>query len=152
MNSRERVTRTLSHQAPDKTPIDFGATPVSGISASLIYRIKKHFGLLKPGERIRVSEPYQVLGEIDDQLRDFLGLDVIGIPAPRNMFGFANENWKEWKLFDGTPVWVPEKFNTQPDPDGNIPMWAEDDRSFPPQLDHAQGRLLLRLARPPKAL
>lgn len=49
-------------------------------------------------------EPYQMLGEIGNELCDFLGIDVIGISPLRNMFGFKNERWKEWTLFDGTPI------------------------------------------------
>lgn len=132
MNARKRVQQALDHQEPDRVPVDFGATPTSGIAASLLYRIKKHYGLLKPDERIFISEPYQLLGRIDADVRQLLGIDVVGITPRKNMFGFRNEGWKPWQLCDGTPVWVPELFNTEPDADGRIPMYAEGDRSFPP--------------------
>lgn len=132
MTSRERLAKVLNHEAPDRVPIDFGATPTTGITASMLYKIKKYYGILEEGERIKVSEPYQVLGQIDEKTRALLGIDVVGIGPPKNMFGFKNENWKQWSLFDGTPVWVPEKFNTEPDENGNIPMYAEGDKSYPP--------------------
>lgn len=126
------MAKVLNHEAPDRVPIDFGATPTTGITASMLYKIKKYYGILEEGERIKVSEPYQVLGQIDEKTRALLGIDVVGIGPPKNMFGFKNENWKQWSLFDGTPVWVPEKFNTEPDENGNIPMYAEGDKSYPP--------------------
>ncbi len=132
MTPRQRVIELLNHRPADRVAVDFGATMTTGIAASMVYRIKKHFGLLEPGERIKVVEPYQVLGEVDEKLRRLLGIDVVGVFAPNNMFGFRNENWKPWTLFDGTPVLVPEKFNTEPDQNGNIPMYAEGDKNYPP--------------------
>lgn len=35
-------------------------------------------------------------------------------------------------MFDGTPVLVPGEFNTQPEPNGDILMYPEGDRSVPP--------------------
>jgi hypothetical protein len=48
------------------------------------------------------------------------------------MFGFRNEDWKEWTLFDGTPVLVPGKFNTAPDENGNILNYPLGDCSVAP--------------------
>lgn len=100
--------------------------------ASTVYKIKKAYGLLEPGERIKLSEPYQMLGEVDAKMRDYFGFDVVGVHPLKNMFGFKNEGWKPRTLFDGTPVWVPELFNTTPDENGRIVMYAEGDRSYPP--------------------
>lgn len=132
MNSRERVATALNHKEPDRIPIDFGAGGQTGITASALYKIKKHYGLLEENERIKIAEPYQMLGEVDEKVQDLLGLDVVGVHPLKNMFGFKSENFKPWTLFDGTPVWVPQLFNTEPDENGNILMYAEGDRSFPP--------------------
>ena len=35
MQSRERVRAALSHREPDRIPIDFGSTPVTGIADDL---------------------------------------------------------------------------------------------------------------------
>jgi uroporphyrinogen-III decarboxylase len=139
MTSRERVAKILNHEEADRVPIEFGATMTSGIMASTLYKIKKHYGILEESERIKITEPYQMLGEIDGKARDLLGIDVVGVFPLKNMFGFKNENWKEWTLFDGTPVWVPEKFNTEPDENGNIPMYAEGDRNYPPSAVMPKG-------------
>jgi hypothetical protein len=31
-----------------------------------------------------------------------LGVDVVPLGPPETLFGFVNEGWKEWKLFDGS--------------------------------------------------
>ncbi len=48
------------------------------------------------------------------------------------MFGFENSGWKPWTTFDGTPVLVPEHFNTEPDANGDILLYPEGDKSVPP--------------------
>jgi hypothetical protein len=132
MNSRQRVTKVLNHEIPDRVPIDFGAGGQTGIMASTLYKIKQFYGILEKDERIKVTEPYQMLGEVDEKLHRLLKLDVLGVPTLYNMFGFKNENWKAWTLFDGTPVLVPELFNTQLNENVGIYMYAGGDKSHPP--------------------
>jgi len=85
---------------------------------------------------VKVTEPYQMLGEIASDLREALGVDVVGLSSPKTFFGYRNEGWKPWTLFDGTPVLVPEQFNTEPEPNGDILQYPEGDRSVP-----ASGRM-----------
>jgi hypothetical protein len=132
MDSRERVTQALNHSEPDRVPLDLGASPVTGMHASSVYKLRQALGLDPAGTPVKVIEPYQVLGEIKPDLQTALGIDVIGLPGPLTMFGFPNKDWKDWKLFDGTPVLVPGAFNTNPEPDGSIFMYPEGDKSVPP--------------------
>jgi hypothetical protein len=73
-----------------------------------------------------------MLGEIKPDLMQALGVDVIGVGRPGTMFGFRNEGWKSWTTFGGTPVLVPEGFNTAAEPNGDILMYPEGDKSVPP--------------------
>ena len=132
MTSRERLQAALSHRQPDRVPLDLGASAVTGIHASSLYRLRQALEMDAPGTPVKVNEPYQMLGEVEPDLMDTLGVDVVGLLGPRTMFGFANEGWKEWRLFDGTPVLVPEGFNTDPEPDGSLLMYPEGDKSVPP--------------------
>ncbi|MFO7947192.1 MAG: uroporphyrinogen decarboxylase family protein [Armatimonadota bacterium] len=132
MNSRERLQRAVEHKEADAVPLDIGSTPVSGIAASTLSKLRRVLGLDGPGDRVKVNEPYQMLGEVTDDLREALGIDTVGLNKPTTLFGFRNENWKEWKLFDGTPVLVPVKFNTQPEENGDILMYPEGDTSAQP--------------------
>lgn len=139
MNRRERIKAALNHKQPDRVPLDFGATSVTGISASVISKVRKSLGLDKEGARVKVIEPYQMLGEIQPDLKEKLSIDTHGIFNINNMFGFPNAGWKPWTMFDGTDVLVPEKFNTTPDADGNIPIWAEGDKNYPPSAVMPKG-------------
>jgi len=132
MKSYERVQKALNHQQPDYVPLDLGASPVTGMHVSSVYQLRQALGLDKPGTPVKVVEPYQMLGEIAPDLQDALGVDVVGLSGPKNMFGFENKDWKPWTLFDGTPVLVPGKFNTDPEPNGDILMYPEGDKTAPP--------------------
>ena len=130
MTSKERVLTSVNHQTPDKIPVDFGATPVTGIHALAIENLRNYFGL--PYRPVKVNEPYQMLGEIEDDLAEILGIDTVPVSPRKTMFGFPNENWKEFKTPWDQVVLVPEKFNVTTDEYGNIYMHPQGDTSVPP--------------------
>ncbi len=132
MNSRERVNLALNHQESDRVPLDLGGSPTTGMHVSTVYALRQALKLDALGTPIKIVEPYQILGEIAPDLLEALGVDVVGLSNGITMFGFRNEDWKPWRLSDGTPVLVPDKFNTQPDVDGNILMYPQGDTSVPP--------------------
>lgn len=132
MRSRVRVEAALDHREPDYVPLDLGASAVTGMHASSVYRLRQALQLDPPGTPVKVIEPYQMLGEIAPDLLDALGVDVVGLGGPKTLFGFENKDWKPWTLFDGTAVLVPGAFNTEPEATGDILMYPEGDRSAPP--------------------
>jgi hypothetical protein len=132
MNSRQRVEAALNHQQPDRVPLDLGGGPVSGMHVTSVYKLRQALKLDPPGTPVKVTEPYQMLGEIAPDLQDALELDIVGLSGPKTMFGFPNTGWKPWTIFDGTPVLVPEGFNTTPEANGDILMYPEDDRTVSP--------------------
>ena len=132
MNSRERVALALEHQEPDRVPLDLGGSPTTGMHVSTVCALRKALEIDPPGAPVKVIEPYQMLGEIGPDLHEALGVDVVGLDTGTTMFGFRNEGWKAWRLFDGTPVLVPNGFNTKPDAEGNILMYPQGDTSAPP--------------------
>ena len=139
MTSRERVHLALSHQEADRIPLDLGGSPTSGMHVSVVYALRQALGLDSPGTPVKVIEPYQMLGEIAPDLIDALGVDVMPLGGGTTMFGFKNEGWKPWTTFDGTPVLVPEGFNTEPEPDGDLLMYPEGDKTAPPSGRMPQG-------------
>ncbi len=132
MNSRQRVSLALNHQQPDRVPLDLGGGPTSGMHVSSVYLLRQALRLDPPGTPVKVIEPFQMLGEIAPDLMDVLGVDVVPLGGRKNMFGFPNENWKPWTFFDCTPVLVPEGFNTETEPNGDIFLYPEGDRTAPP--------------------
>ena len=132
ITSRERVRMALEHREPDRVPLDLGSTPVTGMHVSAVYRLRQALGLDAPGTPVKVIEPFQMLGEIKPDLIEALGVDAVPLTSPKTFFGFRNENWKPWTTFDGTPVLVPGGFNTDPEPNGDILLYPEGDKSAPP--------------------
>ncbi len=139
MNSRERVDAALSHREGDRIPLDLGGCGQTGMHVTTVYKLRQALGLDVPGTPVKVIEPYQMLGEIAPDLQDRLGVDVVGASAPGTLFGFRNEDWKPWTFWDGTPVLVPGKFNTEPDENGNLLMYVDGDRSAPPSATMPRG-------------
>jgi hypothetical protein len=132
LNSRERIVSALNHRTPDKLPVDFGGTSTSGIHASVVYKLRQYFGLDQPGTPVKIIEPYQMLGEVKDDLKQVMGVDVVNISGPGTFFGFKKEDWKPWRLWDGTSLLVPGKFNTVINNDGSFYQYAEGDKNYPP--------------------
>jgi hypothetical protein len=131
-NSRERVNLALNHQEADRIPLDLGGSVVTGMHASSVYNLRQALKLDTPGTPVKVIEPYQMLGEIEPDLIEALDIDVVPLISTKTLFGFKNEGWKPWTTFDGTPVLVPEGFNTEPEPNGDILMYPEGDKTAPP--------------------
>jgi len=132
MTSRDCVNLTLNHKESDKIPLDLGGSGVTGMHVSSVYQLRQALGLDESGTPVKVIEPYQMLGEIKPDLMEALGVDIIPVEGQRTMFGFKKQGWRAWMTFDGTPVLVPAGFNTDPEPNGDILMYPEGDKSAPP--------------------
>ena len=131
--SRERIVAALNHRQPDRIPIDFGGSAVTGVHASCVAALRDHYGLEK--RPVRIHEPFQMLGMMDEDLKDAMGIDVAGVFARNTMFGFAAEDWKCWQ-FNGQEVLVPGNFNTTVDANGDTLIYPEGDTTAP-----ASGRM-----------
>ena len=118
--SRERVEAALAHREADQVPLDLGGSGVTGMHVDSVYKLRQALKLDPPGTPVKVVEPLLQLGEIAPDLIDVLGVDVVSLGSPQTIFGFRNEGWKNWMTFAGTPVLVPEGFNTEPEPNGDI--------------------------------
>lgn len=137
MTSRQRALEALNHRMPDRTPRDFGSTGTTGLSASLIFRLRRELGL--PEKPINIYCPYQMLGEVDEDLQDRLGCDFVSTWPMNNLIGFDNTPVKSFTMNDGTPVVVPGDFNTEYEPDGRLFQYARGDRNYPPSCVMPKG-------------
>jgi len=138
MNSRERLQAALDHRQPDRVPVDFGATFVTGMHVSIVHKLRQRL-LGDMNNRVKVIEPYQMLGEIDDPLRETLGIDVIGALARRSIFGTEAKDWKPFTTFDGTPCLIPGAMNLTRAPDGGWYMHPEGDTNLSPSGHMPEG-------------
>ncbi len=127
---RQRVLDALAHRTPDKLPVDFGGCAVTGIHVSVVAALRDHYGLDR--RPVKVCEPYQMLGLIEADLREAIGIDVAPVFGRTNMFGFDNTNWRPW-LFNGLDVLVPEGFRTTIDPEtGSTLIYPRGDTTARP--------------------
>jgi hypothetical protein len=130
MTPRQRVESALAHQQPDRVPVDLGSTAVTGMHISVVAQLREALGLGR--DPVKVIEPYQMLGEIDDRLKDALGIDTIGVFTRTNLFGFESTGWKPWRAPWGQEMLVPAGFVTSSAPDGSLLMHPCGDCGAPP--------------------
>jgi len=130
MTSKERIQKALNHEQPDKIPFDMGSAGVTGVHCLVVEKLREYYGLEK--KPVKIIDPYQMLGEVDEELIDIIGVDALGTGGRNNMFGFPNENWKEFKTPWGQTVLVGEQFNYSQEDDGSILMHPQGDTSAPP--------------------
>ena len=130
MTSRERVQAALNHRQPDAVPIDFGGTAVTGMHVTCVAALRDHYGLEK--RPVKLHEPYQMLGWIDEDLATAMGLDVAGVPGRTTIFGFENTGWRAWRAPFGLEVLVSEHFKTTTDAKGDLLIYPQGDTSAPP--------------------
>lgn len=128
--SKDRLISSLNHKQPDKIPIDIGSTSVTGIHVLALQNLREYYGLEK--RPVKLIEPYQMLGEIENDLAEILHLDVNGILARNTLFGFPNENWKEFRTHWGQLLLVPGAFKTKTDQNGDLVIFPEGDESVKP--------------------
>jgi uroporphyrinogen-III decarboxylase len=137
MTGKERVQAALNHKQPDRIPVDFGSTATTGIHVSCVAALRDHYGLDR--RPVKVCEPYQMLGWIDDDLKEAMGIDVEGVNPLNTIFGFPNENWKTWRTQEGLEVLVSEHFKTTVDANGDILLYPQGDTTAPPSAKMPRG-------------
>ncbi|MBN2514002.1 MAG: hypothetical protein JXB18_13780 [Sedimentisphaerales bacterium] len=132
LSSRQRLQAVLDHKPVDRLCVDIGAGGQTGMGCCAVHRLREAV-LGRTGHKVKVTELYQMLGEIDEQLIQALKLDVVGVHPPCDMFGIRQEKWKPFTMpVDGTEVLVPGDFNYTKDGNGDLLMYPEGDTSVPP--------------------
>ena len=116
MNSRERIIETLDHRQPDRVAIDLGATNATGISAVVYGKLKKLLGIA--GGQIRVIDIMQQLAEVEPEVLERLGGDVVMLRKYAMTMGIPFAGFKPGKLTDGSDCLQAESYNPQPNEKG----------------------------------
>jgi len=129
VSSRDRLRTALNHREPDRIPLDFGSTTVTGIHISCVAALRDYYGL--PRQPVKLHEPFQMLGLVEDDLRAAMGLDVTGVFPRKGKFGVPAADWKEWN-FRGLNVLVPGNFQTRTEANGDILIYPQGDETAPP--------------------
>jgi len=112
MNSNDRLLLSINHKQPDKVPIDLGSSTVTGISAIAYNNLKKY---LKIEKTTRVFDVVQQLANVDMEIIDLFGVDVLDI----NRLSIENDDWYEVSLTDGSKAEYPTWFRPTKADDGS---------------------------------
>lgn len=115
MTSRERILAAIEHRAPDRVPVDLGATPSSGISAIAYGNLKKHLGL--NGGQVQIYDVVQQLAQPEESILSRFGVDVVDVGR---LFNTDASRWHGTTLADGQSASCPSWFNPERQPDGSL--------------------------------
>ena len=131
MTSKERFDLTINHKQPDRMMVDFGGTSVTGIHVLAVENLRKYYGL--ESRPLRITDAFQMLGEIDAELGEILGTDTVAVKSKKNSFGISNlAPYKEFLTPWGQVVLVSEGFNTTIGENGDVLSYPQGDLSLEP--------------------
>jgi hypothetical protein len=137
MSSRSRLIQTLNHTEPEKIVVDFGSSLVTGISAMVLADLRKALDL--PYKLVKVYEPMQLLGEIEEDMRQALGIDVVGVSTPMTVYGYKNDKWKKWTAPNGEEVLIGDGFTYTIDEKGDTYVYPASDLTANPSAKLPNG-------------
>jgi hypothetical protein len=103
----------------------------------MVDALRRHYGLEE--KPVRVIEPFQMLGEVDEELQEIIGVDVVGVWGRENMFGIDETRLHEQVTPWGQRVRIAEDIDLTPDQNGNVYIYAKGDRRFPPSAVMPEG-------------
>ncbi|MGN0492802.1 MAG: uroporphyrinogen decarboxylase family protein [Acutalibacteraceae bacterium] len=129
MNSKEKVIQALNH-VEGPIPLDFGGTSVTGIHCLVLEKLRQYYGL--PKKPISIIDPYQMLGFVDEDLKQAMGVDTDYVWGKTNIFGLSGPIQKEWKTPWGQSVLVTENFCPHRADNGEVFIYTQGDKNFPP--------------------
>ena len=136
-NSKERVWNALNHRGGTPVPVDFGATTVTGIHCRIVEQLRKYYGLAdKP---VRIVDPFQMLGEVDEELQERMGVDLLPLFGRKNMFGIDESEVHEQVTPWGQKVLIAKGIDMTPDAEGDVYIYPEGDRSVSPSAVMPEG-------------
>lgn len=126
MTKKDILNLALNHKN-GPVPFDLGATMVTGLHCSVVEKLRSYYGLEE--HPVIVSDTFQMLGEVESDLKAAMDVDMDYISEDCSAFGFPKNNKKEWRTPWGQLVLVPEGFHvtvgadnaTYLYPCGNVP-------------------------------
>jgi hypothetical protein len=87
---------------------------------------------------VKVTEPFQMLGEVDNELASIWNIDVIGVGGRSDMFGHRQEDFVEMRMPWGQTVMLPRSFKTKEE-NGNIYVFPQGDTNCKPTAVMPEG-------------
>lgn len=130
MTGKEKLKLAVNHE---EGPLlfDIGGMPTTGMHCIVMEELRDFYGLEK--RPIKILEPVQMLGVVEEDLKECLGVQTTPLWSSGCMFGFRVEDkWKEWRTPWGQDVLVPEEFEVTVTEKGDTLIYACGDRSSEP--------------------
>lgn len=129
MTKQEKLDLALNHCA-GPIPFDLGGTSTTGIHISVVEKLREYYGLEK--KPVRAQEPKQMLGLVDPDLKEAMGIDTTSVWNPNTNLGIPNIGEKEWRTPWGQTILVPKDFVTTTDETGSVYVYSGGDTNYPP--------------------
>lgn len=96
----------------------------------IVEELRKHYGLRE--KPVKIIDPFQMLGEIDEELQEIIGIDTIGVSGPKDMFNNNASEFHEQITPWGQRVMIARPINLTTDKEGDVYIYAEGDTNYPP--------------------
>lgn len=129
LTGKQKLQKACAHEnAP--LLLDIGGTSTTGMHCSVVEKLREYYGL--PRHPITIWEPMQMLGLIEDDLKQALGVETTSLCGDYNMFGIKQENYKEFKTPWKQTVLVPGEFNTDIAEKGDVLLYSQGNKRYPP--------------------
>lgn len=129
-SSRQRVIQSLQHEQPDLLPVDFGATSVTGIHCKIVEALRAYYGLEK--RPVKIVEPFQMLGEIDEELKQIMHIDCEAVFGNYDMLGNDCDRLHLQRTPWGQEVLIAEGIELTPDARNDIWLYPQGDKTLAP--------------------
>ena len=129
MTGKEKLRAALNHE---EAPVlfDLGGMNTTGMHCIVMEKLREYYGLEK--RPVAIVEPSQMLGHMDGDLAECLGVETEAVWGSRNCYGFkSKDQYKEWKTPWGQTVLVPEEFRATVDEKGDTLIYACADLNYP---------------------
>lgn len=101
--SRDKVRCALNHQNAGSIPVDFGSTAVTGIHCRIVEALRNYYGLAP--RPVKIVDAFQMLGEIDAELAEKIGVDCISIGGPKDIFDWIRLVCTNRRPLGGNGCW-----------------------------------------------
>ncbi len=139
MNHRERLLKALNHEKTDRPPIDLGSSGVSGIHALAYSKLRHALGLEE--KPVFVYEALQQLARVDEDVRQALDVDVVGLLPYYNSIGVRNHPLvlKDYPIPQGGMGKCVEGFQYKIDSDGSRYAYPQGNTNYPPSYKMPAG-------------
>lgn len=121
MNSRQRVRIILEHKIPDRVPIDLGSSNCTTISTIAYNRLRNKLNI--NSGLAKMYDFNMQLAYPEKEVLDLLHVDIID--GGQNFLKSPN-NWREWKLNDGSKCLIPKYLNVDIDKNETVLLKDKD--------------------------